>query len=405
MPESRLSRREMIGVSGVAAIGLLTGCGSVGDEKTSGSSGQAATGPIKVGLVIPQAGVYAPLGVDMKAGWDLYLSQHGRKLGGREVKVVIGDEGEGPETGVPAVQRLLNRERVDLLVGVVNSATALGVKQAVSSAKKLLLVSNAGAGALTGDTPYVWRTSFTNGQVAYAIAQQIAKDVQGGRVFAMAPDYAAGEEAVAGFKAGLQAGGGKVAGQQLTPFGKTEDFQPYLTKVRSSGAKAVYAFYSGAEAVAFVKQYAQFGLSRRIPLYGSGFLTEGGVLKAQGAAADGVKTALHYSTELDNPANQKFVSAYQQAAGAPPTTFAMQTYDAAAILDRIVKGSALDGDTLSKALGKLGEITDSPRGSWSFDKQSPKQKMYLREVEAKGATRVNGVVKELGEFAPDVAGS
>jgi branched-chain amino acid transport system substrate-binding protein len=403
MPESGLSRREMLGVTGVAAIGLLTGCGSVGDEKTSGGSAEAGTGPIKVGLVIPQAGVYAPLGVDMKAGWDLYLSQHGGKLGGREVRLVIGDEGEGPETGVPAVQRLLNRERVDVLVGVVNSATALGVKQAVSNAKKLLVVSNAGAGPVTGDTPYVWRTSFTNGQVAYAIGQQIAKDVGGKRVFAMAPDYAAGEEAVAGFKAGLQAGGGKVAGQQLTPFGKTEDFQPYLTKVRSSGAAAVYAFYAGAEAVAFVKQYAQFGLSDRVPLYGSGFLTEGGVLKAQGTAANGVKTALHYSTELDNPANQDFVPAYASAAGAPPTVYAMQTYDAAHVLDRIVKGSALDGDTLSKALGKLGEITDSPRGSWSFDKQSPKQTMYLREVEPKGGKRVNAVVKELGQFAPDVA--
>ena len=99
--------------------------------------------------------------------------------------------------------------------------------------------------------------------------------------------------------------GGTVAGSEFTPFGKTTNFQPYLARIERSGAKAVYCFYAGAEAVAFVKQYQQFGLASKIPLYCSGFATEGGVLKAQGDAALGIKTSLHYSDQIDNPTNTK----------------------------------------------------------------------------------------------------
>ena len=132
----------------------------------------------------------------------------------------------------------------------------------------------------------------------------------------------------------------------------------------------------------FVKQYAQFGLSDRIPLFGAGFLTEGGVLKAQGKAAEGVQTALHYAASLDNEANTEFAKAYQAKTKRPPTVYAMQTWDAAEVLSRAVKaaGDDLSGDALAGALEKTGPIDNSPRGPWSFEQRSPKQSMYLREV-------------------------
>jgi branched-chain amino acid transport system substrate-binding protein len=248
----------------------MAGCGSVDTESAedTGSGGGAAAeeqGPIKVGLVIPQSGVYAPLGEDMKAGWELYLSQHGGKLGGREVETVVADEGEGPDTGVPALQKTIQQDQADVVVGLVNSATALGVKDLVTSSKKLLLVANAGANDITGeDTKYIWRTSFTNEQVAYAIGEHMAGTEDGKNgAYAIAADYAAGEEAIAGFKRGFEEGGGKLVGEAKTPFGTTQDFQPFLSKIRSSGADAVYAFFAGAEAVSFVKQYDQFGLAER----------------------------------------------------------------------------------------------------------------------------------------------
>jgi branched-chain amino acid transport system substrate-binding protein len=352
--------------------------------------------------VIPQSGVYAPLGEDMKAGWDLWLERNGGKIGGREVQTVVVDEGEGPDTGVPAVQKVLNEDRVDAVVGIVNSATALGSVEVVDGAKKLLIVANAGADSLTGSSKYIWRSSFTNGQVAYAVGKHLATTPEGKKgVYAMAADYAAGEEAIAGFKKGFEEGGGKLVGEAKTPFGTTQDFQPFLAKARSADPGAVFVFYAGAEAVSFVKQYDEFGLSKRVPLYGSGFLTEGGVLTAQGDAADGVHTALHYTTALDNPANSEFAQAYEAKTGEPPTVYAVQTWDAAAVLDRAAKSAgALDGDSLADAMGKLGEITDSPRGTWKFEQQSPVQEMYLREVRAEGDAVTNAVVESLGQIPP-----
>lgn len=393
-----ISRRSLLGAVGAAGVvTVLPGCGNTVEQSNS----SAASSGVKVGLVVPQSGVYAPLGTDMKRAWDLFLEQHGGKLGKYTVTTITGDEGETPQTGVAVVQKLLQSDNVDVLVGIVNSATALGVKDLVAGAKKLLLVANAGAGAITGSarTPYIWRTSFTNAQVA-SVAGKVLAEGGGRTAYAIASDYAAGAEAIAGFSKPFQAGGGKIAGTSKPPFGKTQDYQPYLSQIQASGAQATYCFFAGAEAVAFVKQYAQFGLAAKVPLYGSGFLTEGGVLAAQGDAAVGVQTTMHYSTELDNRANKAFIAAYQGKYQAPPTVYAVQTWDAAGVLNRVLgSATALDGDTLSGALGAIGAIDDSPRGSWTFDGQSPKQTFYLRKVEKKDGALINSVVRDMGTFS------
>lgn len=390
----------MFGATGAAAA--LSACGSsLGDDPAESGGGQGA---IKVGLVIPQAGVYAPLGVDLKNGWDLWLERHDGKLGDFTVTTVVADEGESPQTGVPAAQRLLQSDNCDVLVGIVNSATALGVRDLVTESKKVLLVANAGANDITGKaaSPYIWRTSFTNGQVAAAMGRYLGEQGTADGVFEIASDYAAGTEAVAGFRSAFEASGGKIAGSAKPPFGKTQDYQPFLSQIKSSGAKATFCFFAGAEAVAFVKQYRQFGLADSIPLYGSGFLTEGGVLSAQGAAAVGIRTSLHYTSELDNQHNKDFVAAYQKKYQVVPTVYSVQTWDAANVLDRALRSAkATDGDTLSKALDGLGAVDDSPRGEWTFDGQTPKQKFYIREVEKKGDGYVNAVLEETAAVGQD----
>jgi branched-chain amino acid transport system substrate-binding protein len=378
---------------------LLTGCGSSLDESSGSKAGGGQSGgAVKIGLLVPLSGVYAPIGEDLRAGFQLYLDQHDGKLGGREVDLKTADEGEGPQTGVPAAQKLVTQDQVSAVAGVVNSATALGLRDFFDESKKPLLIANAGADDITGarKSQYVWRTSFSNGDVSAALGPAVAEEVKG-KVYLIAADYAAGKEMVAGFRKTFEAAGGKVAGEKYTPFGKTQDFQPYLSAIRKSGADAVFAFYAGAEAVNFVKQYKQFGLAGKTSLYGTGFLTEGGALAAQGTAAVGVKTSLHYSTELDSASNKKFVDAYQNAAKKPPTVYAVQGYDTAAVLDKaLAEASGDSGDALVKALAKVGSI-DSPRGAWKFDAdQNAEQQFYLREVKSSGGTAVNAVVGELG---------
>jgi branched-chain amino acid transport system substrate-binding protein len=397
MRNARITRRRFLGaMAGTGAL-ALPACKS--DQKSRGASGG---GHVKVGVVVPQAGVYAPLGTDMLRAWQFWLERHGGKLGKYEVTSVVADEGEAPQTGVSAIQKLLQNDQVDVIAGIVSSPVALGAKDRIAEAKKLCIVGNAGAGAITGAarTPYIWRTSFTNAQVAAVMGKHLASLSAAGPVYVIAPDYAAGHEVIQGFKTTFEGGGGKIAGEAKPAFGKTQDYQPFLTEIQSSGAKATFCFFSGAEAVAFVKQYAQFGLAAQIPLYGSGFLTEGSVLDAQGDAALGIQTTLHYSTELDIPANKEFVAAWKAKFNALPSVFSVQMWDAANVLDRaLAVATSLDGDSLAKAMGSLGTIADSPRGPWSFDGQSPRQKFYLRKVEKRDTGYVNAVIADLGEIS------
>lgn len=401
MADPTISRRTLLTLFGaVAAAPALAACGSSVGGSSSGGGAQG--GPVKIGLVVPQSGVYAALGTDMQRGWDLWLQQHGNRIGGRDVTTVVADEGETPQTGVPAVQRVLQSDQVDVVVGLVNSATALGAAPLVNESKKILVVTNAGAADITGKSrsPYVWRTSFQNAQVAAAAGPYLARQNIRGGVFLIAPDYAAGTEVRAGFKAAYEAAGGRIAGEAAPPFGTTQDYQPFLSQIRQSGAGAVFCFFAGTEAVRFVQQYAQFGLKNAVPLYGSGFLTEGGVLSAQAGAAVGVRTSLFYTDRLENPANTAFVQAYRGAHQATPTCYSVSTFDAAAVLDRALgTATALDGDSVSAALGRVGPIDDSPRGSWTFDGQNPRQTMYLRTVEGTPPQLSNVVTADLGQKA------
>jgi branched-chain amino acid transport system substrate-binding protein len=390
------ARRRFRLVIASASVVLLAGCGGGSLSDDEGGDGDGS-GPVKIGLSLPASGVYAPLGEDMTQGFELYLEQNDGKLGGREVKLSTADEGETPQTGVPATTKLVTQDQVSAVVGIVNSATALGLQDTFVQAKVPLIIANAGADELTADaSPYIWRTSFTNGQVAAAVGPQVAKDAGDGSVYLIAADYAAGKESVAGFRKAFEDAGGKVAGESYTPFGTTTDWQPYLSKIRKSGASAVYTFYAGAEAVNFVKQYDKFGIADQAQLYGAGFLTEGGALDAQGAAAVGVKTSLHYSDTIESERNTAFVEDYQTAYDELPTVYAVQAYDAAAALDAAIESAdGVDGESLGAALGKVGEI-DSPRGAWTFDdNHDPDQPYFLREVQKTDTGFSNVVLNEL----------
>lgn len=389
----RASGRHLPFAAGLMALALsAAGCGDSLGSGSGAGSGDAVT----VGLLLPESGVYESLGKDMSCGWDLYLDEHDGKLGGKDVTVVRADEGEGPDVGVEAGNKLLTQDQVSVLVGVVHSATALAVKEAAVQRKVPFIVANAGAQDLADGSEYVWRTSFSLPHLGGSLGKHVAESVDG-PVYVMAPDYTAGHETVQGFRETFEAAGGDVAGESFTPFGTTSNWQPYLSKVKASGAKALYVFYAGGEAVKFVQQYAKFGLGQSVPLYSPGFLTEGGVLAAQGQAAVGVQTSLHYSNAIDTPENAEFIEAYQAACeGAVPTAYSVQAYDAAAALDlALTEADGTDGESIARALSSVGEIP-SPRGAWSFDENhNPDQVYYLREVRNEGGTLANVIVEPL----------
>lgn len=396
------------GLALLIAAMLAAGCTGGALQEASAGASSVRGSVVKIGFVAPLSGPFASAGEDMRRGFRLYLDRHQGKLGDRQVNVVEVDEGAGPETGVPAVRRLISRDRVVAAAGIVNSAVALGAHQSFIDARIPLVIATAGANALTGakGSEFIWRTSFANADFNDAFGRWLATQppIPGG-VFLLAADYVAGHEQLTAFKKAFTARGGRIAGEQYTPFGTTHDFQPYITQVRASGAGAAYAFFGGQDALNFVRQYREFGLAGRIPLYGPGFLSEGQTLDAQGASADGIITTLNYSSEIDTPVNRTFVEAYETAYKATPNSFAVQAYDAAAVLDAALGtiDGAVSGPAIVAALPKAGEI-DSPRGPWRFtQRRNPAQHVYLRQVRQKGNRFVNSVLADLGPVNPEAA--
>lgn len=394
---SQMDRRQALrlfaGVGAAAAVPGLAACGG----SSLGGGDAKPVGSVKIGLLAPQTGIYKIVGEDMINGFELYLKLNGNKLGGREVELFKADEGETADSGKAGADKLIKQDKVLALTGVVSSATIGAIKDMVETGQVPLVGSNASPTTLQG-VKYIWRTSYVNDEPGEALGKYLADNIDG-KVFCLAANYQAGKDEIEGLKETFLPAGGVMAGEPVyTPFAPnpTKNFGPYLNQIKSSGAKAVFCFYGGGMAIDFVKQYKQFQVG--LPLYAPGFLTEGAVLKAQGAAAEGIFTSMNYAADLDNAANRKFASEYQkQHNGVIPTTYAMASYDAAAVLDKAVllAGEDLTPQTLNAALGRVGQI-DSPRGTWQFNQnRTPQQKWYLREVKMDGTVLANTLVSEL----------
>lgn len=392
---ARMTTRRTTYLLALVATGSLA-LGACGGG-TLGDGGGDDEGPVKIGLLVPQSGVYTSLGDDMKAGFEVYLEQHDDQLGGQEVEVILADEGETADSGRAAADRLVQQDEVHVVTGVVNSAVMNGIVDLFEGEQIPLVGSNASPTTLTG-AEYIWRTSYVNDEPGKALGAYVAENTEGS-VYFLAADYQAGIDEVTGFKSTFEPAGGEIADEVYTPFPGTTNFQPFLANARSSGAEAMFTFYAGGAAVEFVKQYDQFGLKGEITHYSAGFLTEGGVLDGQGESALGTFTAMNYNYDLDNEINAQFVADYEEKTGRKPTTYAAASYDAARVLDlAIAEAGGADSQAINEAIGGLGEI-ESPRGTWRFnDNGTPIQKWYLREVQEVDGELANVVIEELGEL-------
>lgn len=419
-----LKRAGLFGAA-VSAPGLLAACGgaeTAGEQASPAATGAASptgaataapspTGSpaaggdtLRVGLMVPLSGTYASLGEDMRNGFQMYLDENGGMLGGRTVEVVEAETEANPEVGLRVAQRLIEEDRVAMVTGIVSSAVALGVRDLFHESQVPLIVSNAGANDVTraAMSPYIFRTSFSNWQSSYSIGEWAYENVADSDIFVIAPDYAAGAEDIAAFREAYEAAGGTVLEGALPPFGTTQDYQPFLSEIQNSGARGTFAFFAGGEAINFVQQYRDFGLKDAIPLIGPGFLTDEGVLEAQGDAAAGLRTSLHYTPLLDNETNNTFRAAYEEAFGESPTVYAVQSYDAAQLIALTldaVGGETDDVDAVVEAMENVGSI-DSPRGSFEIDPEThnPIQTFYLREVQEVEGALGNVPIEDLGVF-------
>ena len=343
-----------------------------------------APAKIKVGLMLPASGTFAALGTAVENGFRLYISEQGGKLAGREIEFVKVDDESDPSKATDNVNKLIKRDNVDVLVGTVHSGVTMAMARVAKATGTLLIVPNAGADAVTGAmcAPNIFRSSFSSWQPGYAMGQVMA-DKGHKKVVTITWKYAAGDESVAAFKESFEKRGGQVVKELTLPFPNVE-FQSLLTEIAATKPDAVYTFFAGGGAVKFVKDYAQAGLKKSIPLYGAGFLTDG-TLEAQAAAADGVLTTLHYADSLNTPRDNSFRLSYVKSYKLQPDVYAVQGYDAAQILAAgmvAVKGDLTKKAEFTAAVRKAR--IDSPRGSFTMSKaHNPVQDIYLRQVVGK----------------------
>ena len=350
---------------------------------------------LKVGFMLPYTGTYAALGNAIDNGFRLYVAEQGGKIAGREIEYFRVDDESAPPKATDNVNKLIKRDQVDVLVGTVHSGVAMAMAKAAKESGTTLIVPNAGADAVTGPmcAPNIFRSSFSNWQPAYAMGDVVAK--RGHKTaITVTWKYAAGEESTNGFKEAFEKAGGKVVKQLTVPF-PNEEFQALLTEIAATKPDAVYTFFAGSGAVKFVKDYAAAGLRKTVPLYGAGFLTDG-TLEAQGAAAEGLMTTLHYGDELGTKRDQAFRLAYAKTYKLQPDVYAVQGYDAAQILAiglNAVKGDISNKAEFAAAVEKAK--IDSPRGPFMLSKaHNPVQDIYLREVHG-NTNKVIGVASKL----------
>ena len=337
---------------------------------------------IKVGLMLPYTGTFAPLGVAIENGFRLALQESGGKMGGREIEFFKVDDESEPSKATDNVNRLVSRDKVDVVIGTVHSGVAAAMIRVTRESGVLHIIPNAGVGVATGAlcAPNIFRTSFSNWQPGYGMGVALAKRKNVKSAVTITWRYAAGEETVKGFKDGFTKGGGKIAKELWIPFPNVE-FQALLTEIAATKPDAVYAFFAGGGAAKFLKDYAQAGLKDKIQLVGPGFLTDG-VLEAAGSAAQGVETALHYADDLKLKRDREFRLAYAKAFKLQPDVYAVQGYDSGLLLAaglKAVRGDVTKKKELIAAMEKA--TVDSPRGKWHLSKaHNPVQDMYLRKV-------------------------
>ncbi len=361
---------------------------------------QAQQAKIKVGLMLPATGTFAALGTAIENGFRLYVAEQGGKLAGREIEFVRVDDESDPSKATDNVNKLIKRDNVDVIVGTVHSGVALAMARAVRESNTPLIVPNAGADAITGPlcAPNIVRSSFSNWQPGFATGVMAAQKGYK-RAVTIYWNYAAGQESAKGFTEAFEKGGGKVIKELTLPFPNVE-FQALLTEIAAQKPDVVFAFFAGAGAAKFVKDYDAAGLRRTTPLIGSGFLTDG-VLEAQGPSAQGLLTALHYADGLNTPRDNKFRSAYAIRYKLQPDVYAVQGYDAAQILAaglNAVKGDVKNRDAMLSAMRKAS--IDSPRGRYTLAPAgNPVQDFYIREAKGRENAMTGIAVKVLPDPA------
>ena len=346
----------------------------------------AQSGPIRIGMITTLSGPGAALGNDIRDGFNLVVKNAGGRLGGYPVEVVVVDDGLRPENGRAIAERMVRRDRIQVLTGIVFSNVMLAVAPVVLPVATYIS-ANAGPSQLAGEgcNANYFNVAWQNDNLHEAVGQYMTQ--QGvKRAFILAPNYPAGRDALTGFKRFYK---GEVVSETYTRLDQL-DYAAELAAIRAAGPEAVYIFLPRGLGINFIKQYAAAGLRGRIPLYGPGFSFDQDVLPAVGDDALGCFNASQWALDLPFPANRQFVDTFEAEYRRLPSLYASQGYDAALLIGSALaatRGQVGNRAAFNAAL-KRAEF-QSVRGSFRFGNNNhPIQTIYMREVVKDAQRRV-----------------
>ena len=363
------SRLQSILLSGAFALGLAA---------------PAAAEEIRIGFIAPTTGLYAQIGKDMVDGFQMYLDEHGNKLGGMDVKLIVEDDQGKPDTGVTKAKKLILQDKVHMFIGGLLASTGYALAPVSTAEKTLYISSVSSADDLTqrqlSKYPYFVRTSWTSSLPHHALGQW-ACDQGYKKAIVIAADYAFGYETVGGFQKVFEDCGGKIVQKIWPPLG-TKDFGPYIPTMKAD-ADMIFSTMVGPMALQFPKQLRGAGIKK--PIVGSGVSYDEFVLPFMGDEVIGDVSALHYGAGIDTPENEAFVKAYRAKYNKMPGYYSENNYSTAMWLDEALKktGGKYPGpEEFIKAMASIK--LKAPRGPVELDEnRNPIENVYIKKVEKK----------------------
>jgi branched-chain amino acid transport system substrate-binding protein len=350
-----------------------------------GLSAPAGAEELRIGYLAPLTGGLAQTGIDMRDGFLLYLDQHGNKLGGMDVKLIIEDEQGKGDVAVTKAKKLVLQDKVHMLIGGVLASTGYALAPVSTELKTMYIPSIPAADDLTQrqlkNFPYLIRTSWSSSQPNHPLGQW-ACDQGYKKIVTIAADYAFGYETVGGFQKAFEDCGGKIIQKIWPPLG-AKDFGPFIPTIKAD-ADAVFSLMVGPMPAQFIKQMRGAGFKK--PIIGGGTSYDEFVLPFMGDEAIGDVSALHYSAALQTPENEAFVKAYRAKFGKVPSYYSENNYTTAMWLDEALKkagGKWPGAEELIKIMVGI-KLDKTPRGPVSFDDmRNPVQNIYIKKVEKK----------------------
>jgi branched-chain amino acid transport system substrate-binding protein len=353
-------------------------------------------GPVKLGFLTVKSGALAAGGKQMEEGLRLFLKERNNMVAGRKVELVVADTGGQPAITKTKAQELVEKDKVDVIIGPLAAFEALAIDDTIRKAQVPVISPSAAAEDLTQRKPNPWfvRAVGTSAQPSHAMGEYAAKELKYKRVAIVADDFAFGHEIAAGFQRTFEENGGKVVQKLWAPL-NVADYGSYIGQIRPD-VDAVYAAFAGGNGIKFVKQYNEYGLKGKIPLLGAMTTVDEGILKSMGDEAVGIVSNGWYTAALDNPNNKRFVQAINKETKDDPGYYTVGAYGAALMMEQAMKavnGKVEDRNAFMAALRNV-QVPNDPRGEVRLDALgNPVMDVYIRKVERKNGKLVNTVVK------------